>query len=166
MDALALLVSQPLYLALVMLLAGGAALIWPALASSGRGNLKRRMRVEEDQSQPTAVTNKPTSNALRKRAEKSAHEFYAKTDPENVARLRLIGELQRVLPGCRSPVLCVPRWSQPGHPVPGQTIADHLPLRRPACIRPVRLPGPVLKLLPRGAVRPALWPPACRVSCA
>jgi len=88
MDMLALLLSNPLYLALLMLLAGSGALIWPALSGGERSDLKRRLRVERAQmSAGDAV--KPASSLLRRRAEKTAREFYARTDPENVARLRL-----------------------------------------------------------------------------
>lgn len=88
MDILAAFFSQPLYLALLMILAGGAALAWPALSSGARGDLKRRLRVEDD-AKPADEVSRPASSALRKRTEKTVQEFYARTDPENVARLRL-----------------------------------------------------------------------------
>jgi hypothetical protein len=71
MDALAFLLSQPLYLALLMLLAGGGALAWPALSGEGRGDLKRRLRVE-DPAMPAGDAARPASSALRQRAEQPA----------------------------------------------------------------------------------------------
>jgi tight adherence protein C len=76
--------------ALVLLLAGGAALAWPLLAGGRRSDLKRRLKVEapitpeKPQAEP-----KKQANAVREKALKTAHEFYSKSDPENVARLRL-----------------------------------------------------------------------------
>jgi tight adherence protein C len=88
MDVLAFLLTQPLYLALLMLVAGGGVLAWPALSGGGRGVLKRRLRVEGP-TMPAGDATRPASSALRQRAEKTAQEFYARTDPETVARLRL-----------------------------------------------------------------------------
>jgi len=77
--------------AALLLLAGSAALLWPAFAGRGaRGDLKRRMRIEPE---PEAVKAErdPRRNqdAVREKAAKTAQDFYAKSDPENVARLRL-----------------------------------------------------------------------------
>lgn len=77
--------------ALVLLLAGGAAVAWPFVAARGeRGDLKRRLKVETgyEPPKPEVVTRK-NSSAVREKAARTAHEFYAKSDPENVARLRL-----------------------------------------------------------------------------
>lgn len=78
-------------LAVLLLCAGGAAVLWPILADrSEQGEVKRRLRL--DPVQNTAVAQSRSSrhtNAVRERAMKRAQEFYAKTDPENVARLRL-----------------------------------------------------------------------------
>lgn len=78
-------------LALLLLAAGAAAMVWPMLtARAGRSDLKRRLRVETNipaaKTEPAARRN---TNALRERAVKTAQDFYARTDPENVARLRL-----------------------------------------------------------------------------
>ncbi|MGD9915916.1 MAG: type II secretion system F family protein, partial [Rhizobiaceae bacterium] len=75
---------------MLLLLAGGAAIAWPLLAGSGRGDLKRRLKIEAPvvAEKPQGPPRRPTS-AVREKALKTAQEFYAKSDPENVARLRL-----------------------------------------------------------------------------
>ena len=76
--------------ALLLLFAGGMALAWPLLAGGSRSDLKRRLKVEapvltdKREEQP-----KKPASAVREKALKTAHEFYSKSDPENVARLRL-----------------------------------------------------------------------------
>lgn len=76
----------------VMLLAlGGGAVAWPLVVAKGdRNDLKRRLKVEQnkvvEQAEPTPKKN---SNAVREKAVKRAQDFYAKSDPENVARLRM-----------------------------------------------------------------------------
>jgi tight adherence protein C len=80
--------------AIFMLLAGAAAVGWPLLAGAeGRGDVKRRLKVEgglvpaeraESQAQP-----KKNASAVREKAVRTAQEFYARSDPENVARLRM-----------------------------------------------------------------------------
>jgi tight adherence protein C len=77
--------------ALILLLVGVAAVAWPMVMARGeRSDLKRRLRVDTG-FQPIKVEApaKKSSNAVREKAVKTAHEFYAKSDPENVARLRL-----------------------------------------------------------------------------
>jgi tight adherence protein C len=77
--------------AVLLLALGAAAMAWPLLARrGGRSDVKRRLKVE------TAVAASPVSEAPRKKqravrekAMKTAHDFYAKSDPENVARLRM-----------------------------------------------------------------------------
>ncbi|MEO3387514.1 type II secretion system F family protein [Mesorhizobium sp. CAU 1741] len=78
-------------LALLLLLGGGLAAAWPLLAGFGdRGDIKRRLRAGTDKEAQAPKKDKPRgANAVRERAAKSAHEFYAKADPENVARLRM-----------------------------------------------------------------------------
>lgn len=83
--------SLALPLALLLLAAGAAAVAWPMLAGrAGRSQLKRRLRVETSipiaDAEPAARKN---TNAVREKAVRTAQDFYAKTDPENVARLRL-----------------------------------------------------------------------------
>ncbi len=77
--------------ALILLLCGAGAMAWPLLAARGGHNdLKRRLKVQTEI--PAAgVEPAPKKNvaAVREKAVKTAHEFYAKSDPENVARLRL-----------------------------------------------------------------------------
>ncbi|MCB1381811.1 MAG: type II secretion system F family protein [Notoacmeibacter sp.] len=80
-------------LALMMLALGGAALAWPLVTQErGRNDLKRRLRVEPDAAEvveeaPRAVRQR--GNQVQDKALKKAQEFYAKTDPDNVARLRM-----------------------------------------------------------------------------
>ncbi len=78
--------------ALALLLAGGVAVAWPALASNGaRSDLKRRLKVEAPAAPEAKKEEAPKrpSNAVREKALKTAQDFYAKSDPENVARLRM-----------------------------------------------------------------------------
>jgi tight adherence protein C len=78
-------------IALLLLAAGGAALAWPLVtARHERSDLKRRLHIDldaqgEEQSEPRARK----GNVARDKAARTAQEFYARTDPENVARLRL-----------------------------------------------------------------------------
>ncbi|MCV3241352.1 type II secretion system F family protein [Mesorhizobium sp. ZC-5] len=77
--------------ALLLLLAGGVAVAWPMLAARGeRSDLKRRLKIDTgfEPPKPDAPVKKNT-NAVREKAVRTAHEFYARSDPENVARLRL-----------------------------------------------------------------------------
>jgi tight adherence protein C len=96
MDALLDLLSsiRPASLApvaVLLLLAGSAALLWPALAErTARGDLKRRMRIDaEPEAEKTEREPRRNQDAVHEKAAKTAQEFYAKSDPENVARLRL-----------------------------------------------------------------------------
>ncbi len=79
--------------ALLLLLAGVMAIAWPMLAGPGaRSAGKRRLKIEDTEPGPGSERAQPARrgvNAVREKAAKQAHEFYAKTDPENVARLRL-----------------------------------------------------------------------------
>ena len=78
--------------ALLMLAVGGVALAWPLLAGGdGRGEMKRRLKVEEKGPalKPEAPADKKAAALVHERALKTAQEFYAKSDPENVARLRM-----------------------------------------------------------------------------
>ena len=80
-------------LAFVLLLAGGGmAALWPLFAErSARGDIKRRLRVDSglvDEEKPSSAARR-NREAVREKALKTAQEFYAKSDPENVARLRL-----------------------------------------------------------------------------
>lgn len=78
-------------LALLLLLGGGIAAAWPLLAGLGdRGDVKRRLRAGTEKELHAPKKDKVRgTRAVRARAAKSAHEFYAKADPENVARLRM-----------------------------------------------------------------------------
>ena len=77
--------------ALLLLFAGAAAVVWPMFAArSDRSDLKRRLKVETGYEPAKAeAPAKKNPSAVREKALKTAHEFYAKSDPENVARLRL-----------------------------------------------------------------------------
>jgi tight adherence protein C len=85
--------SPLLTLALVLLLVGGGmAALWPMVAQrTARADIKRRLKVDmgdvaEEKPSSSARRNR---EAVREKALKTAQDFYAKTDPENVARLRM-----------------------------------------------------------------------------
>ncbi len=77
--------------AALLLLAGGGAVVWPLVTAKGnREDVKRRLRVEgQTPHQPTEPAPKRNPNAVREKAVRTAQEFYARSDPENVARLRM-----------------------------------------------------------------------------
>ncbi|MFB9979614.1 type II secretion system F family protein [Mesorhizobium kowhaii] len=77
--------------AVLLLAAGAAAVAWPMMAAKGdRNEVKRRLKVDYGPvaAKPEPVQKKNTG-VVRERAVKRAQEFYAKSDPENVARLRM-----------------------------------------------------------------------------
>ena len=77
--------------AILLLLLGGAAVAWPALAGGGRAELKRRLKVEVAAPPVAEAAPAPKRGAsmVREKAARTAQDFYARSDPENVARLRL-----------------------------------------------------------------------------
>ncbi|MEZ2332907.1 type II secretion system F family protein [Mesorhizobium sp. RCC_202] len=77
--------------ALLLLVLGGGAVAWPlVLARGDRSDVKRRLKVEVFQPLERAEpAPKKNTNVVREQAVKRAQEFYAKSDPENVARLRM-----------------------------------------------------------------------------
>jgi tight adherence protein C len=77
--------------AAALLLVGGSALIWLMVPGGGRGEVRRRLRIEAEAAteRPTKQTARGSAAVMRERAARQAHEFYAKADPENVARLRM-----------------------------------------------------------------------------
>lgn len=80
-------------LAAILLLAGGVAMAWPLIADAGgRSEVKRRLRVDGPQApaaeEPAPVRTAPRRD-VRDKALKKAQDFYQKTDPDNVAKLRL-----------------------------------------------------------------------------
>jgi tight adherence protein C len=77
--------------ALLMLLGGAAAVGWPLLSSGrGRSDVKRRLRIDTEIAAPEAKEQpKKNASAVREKAARTAQEFYSKSDPENVARLRM-----------------------------------------------------------------------------
>lgn len=76
--------------ALLLLVLGGAALAWPALTGGeARADMKRRLKVESGVVDAPAAAARRNPDAVRARAARTAQDFYAKSDPENVARLRM-----------------------------------------------------------------------------
>jgi tight adherence protein C len=77
--------------AALLLVLGGGAVAWPLVAAKGdRNDLKRRLKVEDSQTVDRAEpAPRKNPSAVREKAVKRAQEFYAKSDPENVARLRM-----------------------------------------------------------------------------
>lgn len=77
--------------ATVLLVVGGTAVAWPLVAGRAeRGTMKRRLRIETGISAATAERpERRNPSEMSARAARSAQEFYARTDPENVARIRL-----------------------------------------------------------------------------
>lgn len=78
--------------AVLLLVLGGGAMAWPLVVAKGdRNEVKRRLKVEVvqpiEQAEPAAP--RKNANAVREKAVRRAQEFYAKSDPENVARLRM-----------------------------------------------------------------------------
>ncbi|AZO23331.1 type II secretion system F family protein [Mesorhizobium sp. M1E.F.Ca.ET.045.02.1.1] len=83
--------TSPLPVAVLLLVLGGGAMAWPLVVAKGdRNEVKRRLKVEvaEPVEQAEPAPRKNTS-AVHEKAVRRAQEFYAKSDPENVARLRL-----------------------------------------------------------------------------
>ena len=91
-EFLASLAPTSLMPAAVLLLALGAvAVAWPMVtAKSDHNEVKRRLKVDDG---PVAAKPEPVqkknAGIVREKAVKRAQEFYAKSDPENVARLRM-----------------------------------------------------------------------------
>ena len=78
--------------AVLLLVLGGAAVLWPAFtAGGGRSDLKRRLKVESatPATAEAQVTPKKGASRVREKAARTAQDFYARSDPENVARLRM-----------------------------------------------------------------------------
>jgi tight adherence protein C len=78
-------------MAIFMMLVGAAAVGWPLLSGGdGRGDIKRRLKVDSGVVARTVEAQpKKNPSAVREKAARTAQEFYAKSDPENVARLRM-----------------------------------------------------------------------------
>lgn len=77
--------------AILLLLAGGGAVMWPLVAAKGtRDDVRRRLRIDEKAAdKPAESAQKKSRGAVREKAARTAQEFYARSDPENVARLRM-----------------------------------------------------------------------------
>jgi tight adherence protein C len=72
----------------LLLLLGGAVVLWPVFsAGNARKDAKRRLRIEP--AQPEQKEEPVRRLQVSERAARTAQDFYARTDPENVARLRL-----------------------------------------------------------------------------
>lgn len=78
--------------AIIMLLAGAGLLLAPRLmAESGRDSTKRRLKVEaphEVEAKTKVAERRAEESEIREKAKKRAQDFYLKTDPENVQRIR------------------------------------------------------------------------------
>ncbi len=77
--------------AIMLLAAGAIAVAWPMVAAKGdRNEVRRRLKVDDG---PAAAKPEPVqkknAGVVREKAVKKAQEFYARSDPENVARLRM-----------------------------------------------------------------------------
>ncbi|MER9448389.1 type II secretion system F family protein [Mesorhizobium sp. M0254] len=77
--------------AALLLLLGGSAVAWPLVVAKGdRNDLKRRLKIDDSKTpQQAEAAPKKNQSVVREKAVKRAQEFYAKSDPENVARLRM-----------------------------------------------------------------------------
>lgn len=78
-------------MAVLLLALGGGAVAWPLVMAKGdRNDLKRRLKVEHNKVvEKVEPTPRKNTSAVREKAVKRAQDFYAKSDPENVARLRM-----------------------------------------------------------------------------
>ena len=79
-------------MALLLLLGGAAAVAWPLLVGARRPQRHEAPAEGRDRDRAgdgRAAQPKKNASAVREKAAKTAHEFYAKSDPENVARLRM-----------------------------------------------------------------------------
>lgn len=77
--------------ALVLLAAGAAIVAWPYFQRvESRDEVRKRLHVKPAQSADKRERNDATANerAVREKMLRKANDFYAKTDPENVARIR------------------------------------------------------------------------------
>ncbi|TPK73013.1 type II secretion system F family protein [Mesorhizobium sp. B2-4-15] len=77
--------------AVTLLAVGVVAVAWPMVVAKGdRNDVKRRLKVDDSRvaAKPEPVQKK-NAGVVREKAVKRAQEFYAKSDPENVARLRM-----------------------------------------------------------------------------
>ncbi len=95
MDILASLFASPTGLplapiAIVLLGLGAGAIVFPMLvARGGRSDLRRRLVIDTAEETAERHRNRPRANVIPQKAARTAQDFYARTDPENVARLRL-----------------------------------------------------------------------------
>ena len=83
--------TSPMPVAVLLLVMGGGAVAWPLVQAKGdRSEVKRRLRVEEMKpAEQSEAAPRKNPSAVREKAVKRAQEFYARSDPENVARLRM-----------------------------------------------------------------------------
>ncbi len=77
--------------AALLLVAGSLALLAPNLAGlRAKGDVKRRLKIEDVREEAAQAQPPRRETAqVHEKAARQAQEFYARTDPENVARLRL-----------------------------------------------------------------------------
>lgn len=77
-------------IAFLLMLMGAGAILAPVIVQRVGGNdARKRLAVESPVAKKTEQRVEKRKNAVGSKAIKKAQEFYAKTDPENVARLRL-----------------------------------------------------------------------------
>ena len=79
-------------LAGLLLLAGGVAMAWPLIAQpGGRAEVWRRLHGDKGETrvrEEVAIAQSAQRRDVRDKAIRKAQDFYQKTDPDNVARLR------------------------------------------------------------------------------
>lgn len=76
-------------IASLLLLAGGVAVAWPLIAGIGEhSDLKRRLKVDAAGAGDAQGGQPDARTEFRRKAAKATQEFYARTDAENVARIR------------------------------------------------------------------------------
>ena len=81
--------------AILLLAAGAAAVAWPMVAAKGdRNDVMRRLKADNGAvaAKPEPVQRK-NAGIVREKAVKRAQEFYAKSDPENVALWKTFSEV-------------------------------------------------------------------------
>ena len=76
--------------AALLLIVGSAALLVPNIVGMrGRSHVRRRLKVDDGLDVVPSEQPKRAAVQVHEKAARQAQEFYAKSDPENVARLRL-----------------------------------------------------------------------------
>lgn len=79
-------------IAIALMVIGASVAVYPVWAQSrGRNDMRRRLTVKAPETTVKEEENRTRkeANAVKDKALKKAQDFYAKTDPDNVARLRM-----------------------------------------------------------------------------